>query len=68
MMLKSRETRILHHLTRILIITYNRKKAVYLIIAATCWTIWRIRNDANFRSKTSQISRAVGDIKALSFL
>ncbi|KAJ0864687.1 putative reverse transcriptase zinc-binding domain-containing protein [Helianthus annuus] len=46
----------------------EKKKAVYLIIAATCWTIWRIRNEAIFRSKTSQISKAVGDIKAVSFL
>ncbi|MFS7958257.1 putative reverse transcriptase zinc-binding domain-containing protein [Helianthus anomalus] len=46
----------------------ERKKAVYLIIAATCWTLWQIRNNLIFKGKTTNASRAVGDIKAISFL
>ncbi|KAJ0619222.1 putative RNA-directed DNA polymerase [Helianthus annuus] len=43
------------------------KKAVYLIAAATCWILWRIRNNLIFNGKITQVSRAVGDIKAISF-
>ncbi|KAJ0513971.1 putative reverse transcriptase zinc-binding domain-containing protein [Helianthus annuus] len=46
----------------------DKKKVVYLIIAATCWTLWRIRNNVIFNCKTTHVSRAVGDIKVLSFL
>ncbi|XP_021971289.1 uncharacterized protein LOC110866451 [Helianthus annuus] len=46
----------------------DKKKAVYVIIAATCWTLWRVRNNVFFNGKTTNVSRAVGDIKALSFL
>ncbi|KAJ0547678.1 hypothetical protein HanIR_Chr08g0374861 [Helianthus annuus] len=46
----------------------DKKKAVYLIIAATCWSLWRIRNNLIFNGRTTHVSRAVGDIKAISFL
>ncbi|KAJ0575244.1 putative RNA-directed DNA polymerase [Helianthus annuus] len=46
----------------------EKKKALYLVAAATCWTLWRIRNNLIFNQKTTHVSRAVGDVKALSFL
>ncbi|XP_021971591.1 uncharacterized protein LOC110866755 [Helianthus annuus] len=46
----------------------EKKKAVYMIIAATCWILWRIRNNVIFNGKTTNASRKVGDIKALSFV
>ncbi|KAJ0511325.1 putative reverse transcriptase zinc-binding domain-containing protein [Helianthus annuus] len=49
-------------------VSKEKKKAVYLIIAATCWTLWRIRNNVIFNGKATQISRAISDIKALSYL
>ncbi|XP_021984670.1 uncharacterized protein LOC110880455 [Helianthus annuus] len=46
----------------------EKKKAAYMIIAATCWTLWRIRNNVIFNCRSTNISRAIGDIKAISFL
>ncbi|MFS7958512.1 hypothetical protein Hanom_Chr07g00679491 [Helianthus anomalus] len=46
----------------------EKKKAVYLVIATTCWTLWRIRNNQIFNQKLTHVTRAVGDVKALSFL
>ncbi|XP_021984601.1 uncharacterized protein LOC110880044 [Helianthus annuus] len=45
----------------------EKRKAIYLVTAATCWTLWRIRNNLIFNQKKTQVSRAVGNVKALSF-
>ncbi|XP_021985657.1 uncharacterized protein LOC110881815 [Helianthus annuus] len=44
------------------------KRAIWAVVAATCWNIWRTRNDFIFKHKSPQLTKLIGDIKAHSFL
>ncbi|KAJ0878756.1 hypothetical protein HanRHA438_Chr10g0443371 [Helianthus annuus] len=44
------------------------KKAVYLIMATVCWSLWLASNQLIFKGKVPQLSKLIGEIKALSFL
>ncbi|KAJ0558571.1 hypothetical protein HanIR_Chr07g0337781 [Helianthus annuus] len=43
-------------------------KAVYLVIATICWTLWRVRNEAIFQGKRGLAPKVFSDIKAATFL
>ncbi|XP_022023738.1 uncharacterized protein LOC110924000 [Helianthus annuus] len=43
------------------------KRAVYTVVAATCWIIWRMRNEVIFKNKSPTLVKAIGDIKSTSF-
>ncbi|XP_035832997.1 uncharacterized protein LOC118481817 [Helianthus annuus] len=46
----------------------NKQKAVYMISATVCWSLWKARNDKIFNNKACQLSKMMGEVKALSFL
>ncbi|XP_022041027.1 uncharacterized protein LOC110943597 [Helianthus annuus] len=48
--------------------TNQMKRAAYLIVATACWSIWLARNQLIFKGTVPQLSKIVGEIKALSFL
>ncbi|KAJ0600216.1 hypothetical protein HanIR_Chr03g0114071 [Helianthus annuus] len=43
------------------------KRAVYKVVAATCWIIWRTRNEVIFKNKSPVLAKSIGDIKATSY-
>ncbi|KAF5785622.1 putative RNA-directed DNA polymerase [Helianthus annuus] len=44
-----------------------KKRSTYVVVAATCWCIWLMRNDIIFKQKTFSMTKLVGDIKAISY-
>ncbi|KAJ0463581.1 hypothetical protein HanHA300_Chr14g0517271 [Helianthus annuus] len=45
----------------------NKKRAIYAVVAATCWSLWLTRNEIIFKHKVFSLTKLIGDIKAISF-
>ncbi|XP_022018935.1 uncharacterized protein LOC110918967 [Helianthus annuus] len=45
----------------------NTKRAIYAVVAATCWNLWKMRNEIIFKQKAFSVAKLIGDIKAISF-
>ncbi|KAJ0531951.1 hypothetical protein HanIR_Chr09g0391301 [Helianthus annuus] len=46
----------------------HKKKEIYMIMAATSWSLWMARNKTIFNNKASHVYKIIGEIKAPSFL
>ncbi|KAJ0554299.1 hypothetical protein HanHA89_Chr08g0306161 [Helianthus annuus] len=46
----------------------NKLKAIYLVVAAVCWSLWLARNETIFRNRMLQVFNVIGEDKTLSFL
>ncbi|MFS8012649.1 hypothetical protein Hanom_Chr14g01323321 [Helianthus anomalus] len=45
----------------------NKKRAIYTVAAATCWMLWKMRNEIIFKQKVFSLTKLIGDIKAISY-
>ncbi|XP_022031448.1 uncharacterized protein LOC110932420 [Helianthus annuus] len=43
------------------------KRAVYVVVAATCWNLRLMRNECIFKNKSPNITNLIGNIKAISY-
>ncbi|KAJ0511208.1 putative RNA-directed DNA polymerase [Helianthus annuus] len=44
------------------------KRAIYVVVAATCWNLWIMRNEYIFKNKAPNITKLIGNIKANSYM
>ncbi|KAJ0533495.1 hypothetical protein HanIR_Chr09g0409021 [Helianthus annuus] len=49
-------------------VSSNKRKAIYLVVAVVCWSLWLARNETIFRNRVHQVFKVIGEIKLLSFL
>ncbi|KAM0053218.1 putative Ubiquitin-like domain-containing protein [Helianthus debilis subsp. tardiflorus] len=45
----------------------NTKRAIYAVVAATCWNLWKMRNEIIFKQRAFSLTKLIGEIKAISY-